>query len=626
MRRAWISCGLLLAIFIWVILQFPDDSLWYDETVNAYLATSSWSTIWEWVTEVDNQLPLHFVALKMWTAGLGDSEFALRLFSLFSALLTVAGLMALGRRLLHSQWGGWTTSLYFAIPGSFLYAAAEVRTYALALALLAWSSVFLWEFCHHPRRKSLLVAYLFTAVLLIYTHYTAWLTIGIQFVFLWILQGRQRWVYGGIIMGALLVSILPWFVALGGRDFNVGTAFAGQVPLETATKTYLSFYAFGQKLFTDVAQQTTILVIGTAILGAVIWIATTWRDSSERIGVAFAVVLAIVPIAALVYAANQIEAKLAGRHAWAMWPGMALLWAGGTQAVGAYLQRQSPRMLLAGVVSAFLLITTHQGRALDEQYSGNFRGAFDILHHEAQPTDILILRDGTLFTAAEYYGSPIPYVGIPSNRLTDVNHQVQLHEAWNMLAPHLTDPPQTIWVLSWQGNTMDPTELAFALPEYLSDSQYHTWLQSDVNNVQLVSYTITRDKPSLIEHIVDYPGIIQVPPDGPSLLGYDVLHNLIDEQCMFIVHTWWWRGETDYLNTMVSMRLIGSSGELLVQRDFPPAGYHFPQEKWTPFVPTLGRVELPYHCNQSVAQVVAIVYDINGEKPQQPIVLAEIEG
>lgn len=633
----------LLAVFGWILLNAPSDSLWYDETVNAYLATHSWSTLWEWSTRIDNQVPLHFVALKIWVGLLGRSEFALRLFSYFCAWLAAAGIMALGKRLAGN---GWLATFFFIASGAFLYAAGEVRTYALALALLTWSSVFLWELWRRPQSPRLfpLISYLVLAILLTYTHYTAWLGIAAQFVFMLVriwktnFQGKKLL---AIIASGWLVGALAWLVALSGRDFNAGTAFEGYVTVEDGLKTYLNFYVFGQKLFTDQATTLALIITGVTAFFAVTWLlvgtsvlSTTspspkmQRFSLENIALAFA--LTLIPLIAMTYSVNQIEAKLSGRHTWVMWPGMALLVAGGVQSISQFLPRRWLRWGLVALIAALPIRALLYMPELDEHYRGDFRQAFAILQREASPDDLLVLQDGTLFTTAEYYQSTIAYVGVPQDQLTNVNKQVQLHEAWDTITQHLLPDAKNIWVLSWQGDTMDPTGLAFAIPEYLTDGQRTIWLAGDDNEVVLVEYRGVQVKLPLPEHIAQYPGILQVPPDGPSLLGYDVFKILPDsarapEDCAIIIHSWWWRGETDYPLTMMGVRLTDENDAPLVQRDLPPAGYHFGQEKWQSFIPVLGRIELPYDCREFEADVAyrvqMAVYDFAGEKPTQPVLL-----
>lgn len=652
--RLWIPTLLLFGVFLWLAVNFPHESLWYDETVNAYLASSSWSTIWDWSRNIDNQMPLHFWLLKLWVGVTGQSEFSLRLFSAFCGWLAAAGIYALGKRLTGKMIGGVLALIIFAGSGSFLYAAGEVRTYALALALLIFSCLMLWELWRDVGRIQwkLLGAYLVVTLLMVYAHYTAWLGVAAQCIFVGVrlLQERGRGFKQAVLIPAgLALGFAPWLIALAGRDFNAGTAFYGEVSWRTAFEAYTGFAAFGQKILDDATRDITQRLVGTTCIAAIIWLTGQFHGKGDsRIspikhrldGLIFATGLLIVPLAGLIFSVNQIEGKLSGRHAWVMWPAIALILAGGLSQICDWLPNRIGKFGVLAVVVIGLGMIARTDTGLEDEYTGDFRQAFEILQRKADPNDILILQDGTLFTAAEYYDAPIPYTGIPRDKLTDVSHEVEFFEAVDSLALVLTPQTQHIWVLAWQGNTMDPTMLAFALPEYLSDGQRRVWMGPTVpdvyNKVTLVEYQIAEGKESLFDHIVGYPGILRIQPDGPALLGFEV-YTSFDERaddeadfCSVMVHTWWWRGDTDYPATMMSISLIDDEETRIAQRDQPLAGYTFGQEKWTPYVPTLGRVELQFPCSRLVSgeegeeyEVWLAVYDLNGEKETQTYLLRE---
>ncbi len=632
----WISTLLLFGVFLWLAVNFPHESLWYDETVNAYLARSSWSTIWDWSRNIDNQMPLHFWLLKLWVGPMGQSEFSLRLFSAFWAWLAAAGMVALGKRITGKMMGGVFALVILAGSGSFLYAAGEVRTYALALALLIISCVLLWELGRDVGRIhwKLLGAYLVVTLLMVYAHYTAWLGVAAQGIFVGVRlvqmpQNRGRGFKQAILIPVgLALGFAPWLVALAGRDFNAGTAFYGEVSARTAFEAYTGFAVFGQKILDDPARNITWGIM--AAIGIAAWL------GKKKEGLALAVALLIVPLVGLIFSVNQIEGKLSGRHAWVMWPAIALILAGGLVRVPG----RAAKMGVLMVVVIGLGMLARRDAALEDEYGGDFREALAILRREADPNDILILQDGTLFTAAEYYDVPIAYTGIPRDKLTNVSHQVQFFEASDSLDLILTPQTRHIWVMAWQGNTMDPTMLAFALPEYLSDGQRRVWMGPtgpDVyGEVTLVEYAVAEVKESLFDHIVGYPGILRVQPDGPALLGFDVYVS-IDERgegeadfCSVMAHTWWWRGDTDYPAIMMSITVLDGEENRIAQRDQPLAGYTFGQEKWIPYMPTLGRVELQYPCDQLVSgeeyAVWLAVYDLNGEKYTQTYLLREFIG
>lgn len=608
----------------------PTDSLWYDETVNAYLATSSWSRIWEWTTAVDNQLPLHFAVLKLWTVGLGDAAFALRLFSMFCGWLAVAGLFAAARQLFVADRYAALAVVFFILSGGFLYAATEVRTYGLALALFLWALALLmplWRQNDAPSHYNIAILSTLLALLAL-THYTAWLVIGVMgaAVTLKLMARRgEGWMAATVIFAPAVVLMLLWLVALGGRDFNAGTAFAGDVSIQQSIETYLSFSLFGQVVVTHETATMASVYAAIALSALVIWS----MNSSKRSSVVLITATGMLPFVAMVAAVQLIEGKLSGRHTWMLWAVLPLILTGGV-----YSLRHSRWLQLGVGVLVLLFATPYTVSGTQPEYTGDFRGAFAIIDANAHPDDLLILRDGTLFTAAEYYTVSIDYIGMPQDELTNVEHQVQFFEALDILNTAELTSRRRVWVLSWQANTMDPTALGLAIPEYYSHGNLHLWVDGGARGVSLVSYDMTTVPASdLHRHVVTLPGVVQVRLDGPSLLGIDTYHARSGNQCHAIVHGWWWRGESDYPTTLVSVRLVPER-EIdrfgLPQIDQPPAGFVFPQSRWEPFVPILDRSELRYSCSLLNTQgfgplrLQMVVYDSAGNAPSQPIDLGAI--
>ena len=281
---------LLLLIAAGLIQQWPDRSLWYDETVNAYFAERPWSDLWEWCTQIDNQMPLDFALRKLWGGAVGTSEWSLRAFSFMGALLAAAGVMALGRRVSGRASAGWLAALALALTQSYLYAAFEVRPYALALALFAWSSVFIWALWRrygeeaHPfdrRYTALLLAYVLLALALIYTHYTGFVALAAHGVFVAVRalmrRSRQKMLILAHLAAGMALGYLPWMLALAGRDVRSGTAYADQITPRLALHTYVEFYAYGQNLVPDSAPPYAWLAVGL-ILAA---LCSRRRDGSQ---------------------------------------------------------------------------------------------------------------------------------------------------------------------------------------------------------------------------------------------------------------------------------------------------------------------------------------------------------
>src|SRR5215468_10772249 len=110
------------------------QSLWNDEGNTLRLVERSIPDLLVAASR-DIHPPGYYLALKAWWALTGESEFALRSFSAFMGVLTVACVYALGRSLFASG-VGVLASLLVALNAFSVYYSQEARMYAM-LALVA---------------------------------------------------------------------------------------------------------------------------------------------------------------------------------------------------------------------------------------------------------------------------------------------------------------------------------------------------------------------------------------------------------------------------------------------------------------------------------------------------------
>src|SRR5260221_14512009 len=87
----WLIVALLLGGVGWLAVHLPTGSLWFDEALTTYVATDFWQTLIHWFTQVDIQVPFHYLMLHLWSGALGCSEFPLRLLSPMCILVTPGG-------------------------------------------------------------------------------------------------------------------------------------------------------------------------------------------------------------------------------------------------------------------------------------------------------------------------------------------------------------------------------------------------------------------------------------------------------------------------------------------------------------------------------------------------------
>lgn len=598
MRRAFAtSTGLLLGYFVLLTALFPHNSLWYDETTSAYLATHSWKTIWEWSSKLDIHPPFYAAMLKLWAIPVGSSEFSLRVFSLFMGWIALAGMIQLGYRVTQHWISGWIASLFLLFSGGFLYAVVEVRGYALAIALAIWSLIFFLR-GFTSRRASLIGGTL--ALAAIYTHYAGVFLLVAQGLYILIRKPRHLF----LAMMVPIFGFLPWgLMILHHGGLPAGLAYAGSVPIRAALQTYWDFFIYGQVITDQPAQNFGMIIV--LLLG--IYAAARFKKLSL-----LAVCLAAAPLGGFALSFLMGESKLSGRHGWIMWIGIALL-------VGAGVRKSSlPALVLLTAlgIAAFTIRSN-----LPDQYPSDWRGAFQYIEDHAEDGDILFLRDGTLFTAADYYQISLPVVKLPDRPLTDVYHKLNFVEAIQTIEHFPVSQAPHIWILSWQGDIMEPQMMSYALAEYAGGVPIETHIWGDV---YMARYQVKRDMMTLPQHIVELPGLLQVQPYGPSLLGTDVYYESLGAGCPVIIHAWWWRGQTDDPNARVSYRLLGENNTKYDQYDAELSGMTYPQREWIPYMPTLGRAVLKIPPDVSQADVTMTVYDLAGVKLDQTLILENL--
>lgn len=632
-RSLWLSTLLILGIMAVLIRQWPQRSLWYDETVNAYFAEHSWSESWEWCTHIDNQMPLHFALLKAWSSLAGTSEFSLRALSVGCAGLSLAGIIALGRRL-GGRAAGWLAALALALSQSFVYAAYEVRPYALALALFAGSSMVLWDlwgrYTDHPldrRYVRRLALYELLALALLYTHYTAWVALAAHGLYVGGHTLYRRTPQRVLILAHLGIGLalgyLPWLLALSGRDVRAGTAYAGRIAPPVALRTYLEFYAYAQRIVPyntlPYALAALLLMIG-AISG---WMAIHRPTVSRQNGLTFALLILAVPLAGLVLMVYSIQAKLSGRHGWPVWIGIALLFGIALASLARWRWLRWP-IWIAALAGIALPGTAHY----QPVYNSYLREAFEYVNEHAEAGDVLVLHDGTLFAAASYYHARIPWIGLPPDRLTNVTRFLFFDEAiHNLETLTRSNNARRVWVISWQGHIMDPQNLVEGILDAIGERQP---LEGSFGfgDVSVTLYRL-RDHPlSLYQRITSLQPVAQTPPNGPIYYGgYVINQRSIPHGGIVEIQTWWKRGAAVMPGMRVSVRLYDATGSFYAQFDQPPVSPSFGQENWQPDSPILSRFMLwvPPTMPPGPAEVRMLIYDMDGTFEPITVPVAPVE-
>lgn len=207
----------LLIIFslciVYALLRFwhlTDSCLWFDEIFSVHAAMHEWRDLLWFVAQDLIHPPLFYIFLKIWIFIGGTNLFWLRFFPVFFSLLAVFPFLFLCRQLKLSFPAAAVALTFFAVNGSAVKYAQEVRMYSLLLCAGLFS---LWLFTRFVNQGKGLAILLIVNVLLVYTHYFGWLVVASE-LFAVVLTARHRLKPILLITALTSLSFAPWLYAV----------------------------------------------------------------------------------------------------------------------------------------------------------------------------------------------------------------------------------------------------------------------------------------------------------------------------------------------------------------------------------------------------------------------------
>jgi mannosyltransferase len=223
-RLRW---GLMVAIVLLAIglriYRLGAESLWYDETVSAYLASESLPAMVAH-TAGDIHPPGYYLLLHAWIGLTGSSDWGMAFLSLFFGVLLVVLVYPLGAQVF-GEGAGLLASLLVAISPYNIWYSQEVRMYTLGAALGLGLLAAVIPLLANPDARGFalwgrLALYAACGALGLWTlYYFAFLLVAVNLmVGGWWLVGRWRrrvdWGWLGrwvLAQGAVLLLYAPWF-------------------------------------------------------------------------------------------------------------------------------------------------------------------------------------------------------------------------------------------------------------------------------------------------------------------------------------------------------------------------------------------------------------------------------
>lgn len=220
-----ILIGILLVSFGLRVYQLGYQSLRGDEGATYIYSARPLGQLFEIVRFSDPHPPLYYTLMHGWIAVGGDTEFALRFFSVITGILLIASMAALGKMIIGPRLGLIVALLVGLNPYHIFY-AQDARSYPLATLLGVWATIALWQALRGNAWRHW-IAYGICVLALMHTHYYAVFIVVFQGVFvIWDWWRRRRFPLRYVVVGVIDVLLfLPWLIL----SWGVITDYEGAV-------------------------------------------------------------------------------------------------------------------------------------------------------------------------------------------------------------------------------------------------------------------------------------------------------------------------------------------------------------------------------------------------------------
>ena len=212
----WLLIGIIGFGFALRLIRLGEQSLWYDETVSAFLARLPLPDLISHTVR-DIHPPGYYLLLHFWRGLAGHSEFALAFFSLSFGLLLIPITYRLARLLIASQAAAPGAAFLVACSPYNLWYSQEVRMYTLGafLGMTATYCYLMARIKRGPQARPYWFGYVVCAAAGLYTlYYFAFLLLTINLF--WLIEAllpkikrHQLITLISLNLGVLLLY-LPW--------------------------------------------------------------------------------------------------------------------------------------------------------------------------------------------------------------------------------------------------------------------------------------------------------------------------------------------------------------------------------------------------------------------------------
>ncbi|MGE3466485.1 MAG: glycosyltransferase family 39 protein [Pyrinomonadaceae bacterium] len=300
-------CAVYLAVRLWGL---TDSCLWFDEIFGVHAAEHSWSSILSFVAVDLIHPPPFYLLLKLWIGVGGESLFWLRLFPVVFAVIAIFPFLSLCRELKIARWAAALALFLFAVNGSLIKYAQEVRMYSALMCLSLFS---MWLFARYFNRGKGLVPLIIVNVLMVYSHYFGWFVVLSEVALILWLQ-RVKWRAITLMFAITFAAFLPWMIVIllaagsgSGLSQNIGwMTRPGLRQVVTLLLNLAEPFYYQASTAEPVSRvQIAVPILLTALVAITFYVLRKVRVADEKARDAVLITFFVMPVAA-VFAASWL--------------------------------------------------------------------------------------------------------------------------------------------------------------------------------------------------------------------------------------------------------------------------------------------------------------------------------
>ncbi len=411
-ERNWLLAVLLLGVALRLIRLGARD-LWYDEAFAVlYAEKSLGAMIYGTIAQVEGAAAdvhplLYYFSLHFWMGLVGQSLFAVRLFSALLGLGAIVLVFYLAAALFDRR-TGLIAALLTAISPFHVHYSQEARMYSL-LCFLSLLAVYAFVRARQDGGLKRWALFTVAATLSLYTHNLAFLPLLTLDLF--VLLKREWRLMKPLCLSHLGMAVLfaPWLSLVPGQFGKVQQAY--WIPRPGLAELVRTLMVFHFNLPVPERLMPVVLFFSLLILALAEYrmVRVRGRSAEKEDGLSLVLLLALLPVA-LMFAISQFKSVyiergvLAAAVAYYIW-------------IAALLAEVRMPRIAAAVLSAPLLIVLVMSLVYHYTYAGfpraPFKEAVAYLGEHYQAGDAIVHDNKLTFFPCYYYDRDLPQAFVP---------------------------------------------------------------------------------------------------------------------------------------------------------------------------------------------------------------------